>query len=108
MTPPTTQTGMEKCTCVFIKGKLVGLCLFHGKRELKSYRKAEVRMNRKMKKAITTAVEAERERIRKLVAKDRAMFLRNNIVELMQLDEVKKIRKQLRKEILVDIDALKG
>jgi hypothetical protein len=34
------------------------------------------------------------------------MLLKNNIIEMMQLDEVKKVRKQLRKEILVDLDAL--
>ena len=52
------------------------------------------------------AVAERMEEIRKLVEKDRPMFFRNNIVELMQLENIKKVRKQLRKEILDDISSL--
>lgn len=55
---------------------------------------------------ISHAVAERMEEIRKLVEKDRPMFFRNNIVELMQLENIKKVRKQLRKEILDDISSL--
>lgn len=63
-----------------------------------------------LKKLIQTAVSTARQEAlseaRELVAKDRPMFIKNNIVSLIDSDHAIKIRKQLRKEILQDIDSL--
>ena len=46
----------------------------------------------------------QKKEIRELVAKKRPIFMRNNIVDLIETDEAIRIREQLRKEILKDID----
>jgi hypothetical protein len=48
----------------------------------------------------------EVEKIKEIIAKDRPMFIKNNIVSLLKIEEVKKIRSQLRKEILDDLSSL--
>lgn len=63
-----------------------------------------------LKKFIRTLLSTARQealsQARELVAKDRPMFIKNNIVSLIDSDHAIKIRKQLRKEILEDFDSL--
>ena len=47
--------------------------------------------------------QAERERIAKIIRKDRPIFMKNNIVDLIESDQAQRIRTVLRIEILEEL-----